>query len=291
MIDTLCLQPLATLELAAASGVVVVDGLLYVIADDRVTLHRYMPSGALVDRISLSADAIGLQADQIVDATLPKKLKPDFEAVAVLPGSRLLVLGSGSKANRQTGFLWDTLSRQGRPISLAPLYQSLLAEFPELNIEGATVFKDSLILAQRGNGAESVNALLVLDLAQVLAELARGELSAATLQRSIRCELGELAGVPLGLTDLAVAADGRLCFTAAAEASASTYEDGACLGSVFGWFDAQGRVAGRRRLQPDFKIEGLTWLDQGQGEGHWLMVADADNPDCPAPLLALSWAP
>lgn len=287
MSEILNLQQLGTLELAAASGVVVLEGLLHVIADDRLTLHRYTLTGVFVDRIALSTAAVGTQVEQVSDSTVPKKMKPDFEALAVLPGSRLLVLGSGSKANRQAGFLWDACTQVGRMISLAPLYQSLRVAFPELNIEGAVVRNDLLVLAQRGNGAESVNGLVELNLAQVLAELEQGELSAATVRRTIRCALGDLGGVPLGLTDLAVAADGRLCFTAAAEASLSTYDDGACLGSVFGWFDRQGQVAGLRRLQPDFKIEGLTWWDEGQGEGHWLMVADADNPDCAAPLLAL----
>lgn len=283
MTTILQLQQLGTLELAAASGVVVMDGLLHVIADDRLTLHRYTPTGALVDRLPLTA----VPADTMADDALPKKQKPDYEAVAVLPGQRLLVVGSGSKANRQAGFLWDAQARQGRSISLAPLYQSLSSEFSELNIEGATIYGDCLVLAQRGNGAEAVNGLIELDLAQVLVDLAQGKVSASSVRRMSRCALGELHGVPLGLTDLAVAPDGRLCFTAAAEASASTYDDGACLGSVFGWFDRQGQVAGLHRLQPDCKVEGLTWWNAGQGKGHWLMVADADNPDCAAPLLAL----
>ena len=53
-----------------------------------------------------------------------------------------------------------------RRLDLAGLYTMLEADIPDLNIEGATVAGDRLLLFQRGNGRAGVNAVIGLELAR-----------------------------------------------------------------------------------------------------------------------------
>lgn len=272
---TLDLSLLAHLRLSAASGLVLQGPTLWVVADDALALHAYDLAGVWQSQIVL------LPGSLPSDEKKRKKRKPDFEALLALPDGALLALGSGSKAQRQRG----CCVREGsvQVIDLAPLYEVLAQQFQELNIEGAVIHDQQLILAQRGNGAGGENALVFLDLAQALADIAAGQLSAVGLRHSLPVSLGEVQGVPLSLTDLCTGPNGQLFFSAAAEATDSSYLDGQCLGSVLGCFSADYAVAWQRPLAPVVKVEGLAF----QADGRLLLVADADDPSQPAPLFAL----
>lgn len=271
----LLLRQLATLRLSAASALVCQGQSLWLLADDALVLQRYSLSG------DWQAEQALLSGELPADAKLRKRLKPDFEALLALPDAGLLALGSGSTEQRCRGCL--VASGSVRVIDLSPLYQLLAGHFQDLNIEGAVVYRGQLLLAQRGNGRGRENALVLLDLAQVLRDLVDGRLSAATLLRVVPLPLPELDGVPLSLTDLSVAPDGALYFTAAAEATDSSYLDGACVGSVLGRIDTQLAIVELSRLMPVVKIEGLAF----QADGRPLLVADADDPAIAAPLFTL----
>ena len=96
-------------------------------------------------------------------------------------------------------------------------------------------------------------------------------------------ELGELGGVALGFTDGAALADGRWLFSAAAENTADSYNDGACLGAVIGLVERDGRVRRLAELDGRWKVEGIA-LDEA---GDLLLVTDADDPATAASLLHL----
>lgn len=273
--NLLTLRQLATLRLSAASALVCQGQSLWVLADDALVLQRYSLRG------DWQAELVLLPGELPADAKLRKRLKPDFEALLSLPGDRLLALGSGSTERRCRGCLIEAGSV--RVIDLSPLYQALAGSFQDLNIEGGVVYCGQLLLAQRGNGRGRENALVLLDLAQVLRDLQDGQLSAAALQRIVPLQLPELDAVPLSLTDLGVAPSGALHFTAAAEATDSSYLDGACVGSVLGRLDSQLSIAALSRLTPVAKIEGLAF----QADGRPLLVADADDPAIAAPLFTL----
>ncbi|AYC31077.1 hypothetical protein D3880_01155 [Pseudomonas cavernae] len=272
---SLSLTHLADLQLSAASALVCQGDSLWLVADDALVLQRYSLSGAPREEIVLLVGELPREAAE------RKAYKADFEALLQLSDDALLALGSGSTARRRRGCLIQ--AGQVRRVDLSPLYLELEQHFAELNVEGALVLGEQLLLAQRGNGATAQNALVFLDLPQVLTDLAAGQLSAAALRRILPLALGALDGVPLGLTDLALDPQGRLYFSAAAEASASTYLDGACAGSLLGRLDQDFRIAWRARLAPSAKIEGLAF----QADGRLLLVADADDPQRPAPLFAL----
>lgn len=79
--------------------------------------------------------------------------------------------------------------------------------------------------------------------------------------------------------------DDLLVFTASAEASQSTYEDGAILGSVVGTIDRGGEVRRLRTLDRKHKVEGVHGvLDSGVVT--MTFVCDQDDPDIPSPLLS-----
>lgn len=271
----LLLRQLATLRLSAASALVCQGQNLWVLADDALVLQRYSLNG------DWQAEQTLLPGELPADAKLRKRLKPDFEALLLLPAGNLLALGSGSTERRCRGCLVEADSV--RVIDLSPLYQVLAGHFQDLNIEGSVIYRGQLLLAQRGNGRGRENALVLLDLPQVLRDLEKGQLSAAALQRIVLLQLPELDGVPLSLTDLSVAPSGALYFTATAEATDSSYLDGACVGSVLGRLDAQLTIVELNRLAPVVKIEGLAF----QADGRPLLVADADDPTIAAPLFTL----
>ncbi|WNF46536.1 hypothetical protein RHP75_19510 [Pseudomonas sp. SG20056] len=269
------LRQLATLHLSAASALVCQGQNLWVLADDALVLQRYNLNGDWQAELTL------LPGELPADAKQRKRLKPDFEALLSLPGDGLLALGSGSTERRCRGCLVE--SGSVRVIDLSPLYGALAERFQDLNIEGGVAYGRQLLLAQRGNGRGRENALVLLDLTQVLRDLQDGQLSAAALQRIVPLQLPELDGVPLSLTDLSMAPSGTLYFTATAEATDSSYLDGACVGSVLGRLDAQLVVVGLNRLAPVVKIEGLAFHADGQP----LLVADADDPAIASPLFTL----
>jgi hypothetical protein len=172
------------------------------------------------------------------------------------------------------------------PIDLTPLYEALSLRIPELNIEGAVAHVGRLWLAQRGNGAAGMNALIELDLPRALSDLAGGRaLSARSLCAVHPVVLGELEGVPLSLTDLASDAHAGLLFTAAAEASASTYDDGECTGSVVGTLSLDGSIERIASVAPVCKLEGVSVAASSPRHVELWLVADADDRAKPAPLF------
>jgi hypothetical protein len=273
--QALSLQRLADLRLSAASGLVCQGQNLWLVADDALSLQRYSLAGVW------QAEQALLPGELPAERKARKRLKADFEALLLLPDGALLALGSGSTPRRCRACLIQ--AGVVRIIDLNPLYQALAGHFQELNIEGAVVHRGQLLLAQRGNGAGGENALVFLDLPQVLHDLERGQLSAAALLRILPLSLPDLDGVPLSLTDLCVNPAGELYCSAAAEATDSSYLDGACVGSVLGRFDQDCNLLQLARLLPPVKIEGLAF----QADGRLLLVADADDPNIPAPLFAL----
>jgi hypothetical protein len=275
--NLLQLDALARLGVAAASGLVARGEQLWVLADDSLALHAYALDGTQRGEFALLP---GTLPD---DAKLRKAQKPDFEALIDLPDGSLLALGSGSTPDRARGarIRFRDTAMIVDEIDLAPLYAALRGRLPELNIEAGVYIGATLFLLSRGNGAARDNVMLTLDVDAVLLQLAHHALSQSALRDIQRVEVGELHGIPLSFTDACVLR-GRLLFSAAAEASPDTFQDGACAGSVLGIMEPSGRIIATRPLAPPDKIEGIC-LDP-RSLGHVLLVADADDPASRSPL-------
>jgi len=278
-------------HLAAGSGLVATKSFLYVVADDELQLGCFPRSG----------DAVGTLV-RLFPGELPlehaerKRAKPDLEALLHLPAftnypdGALLVVPSGSTPQRCRGALLR-LDADGAIISVPEcidftgLYAALAEQVPALNIEGAVISDDALLLLHRGTRAHPLSALIELPLADVLVGLGARAALASQLPHSVRwVDLGAMEGVALSITDGASLADGRLVVSAVAEHAADSYADGPCLGAAVAVLDRDGRVCELHHLQPTFKIEGVhAWLEDGRI--HMLLVTDADDASAPSYLL------
>lgn len=281
-------HPHGRAHLCAASGLVCEHGMTYVVADDEhhLALFRDRTTPGTMHRIR--------SGELPLRKTARKRRKPDLETLLWLPRGwanepLLLALGSGSRANRCIGFAIP-LERDGAPsarvqaFDLTTLYQPLRARLGGLNIEGAMILRDRLVLLNRGGRDGLPNAALSLPMTALLDALAgHGDGSAHGVQRF---DLGDLDGVPLGFTDGAARPDGSWLFSAAAEDSADSVADGPCRGSAVGEVSARGELKVLRRLPGTAKVEGIALQPDGPSI---CMVTDDDDPSRSAQLLRAEW--
>jgi hypothetical protein len=258
------------LEIGAASGLVVRDGVAHVIADDGLRLQRYRLDGARLSDVPVGPEP---------EPPIAKRHKPDFEALLELEDGRLVAWGSGSRPSRERALLFDPRCGGVEVLDLAPLYARLRAELGELNIEGAARLGAQWMLGQRGAGRRAESALALVD---------GSEFPALRFRSRVPLALPDLDGVPLRLTDLAVHPTEGLHFLAAAEATDDPYEDAPCAGSALGRIDAEFRPHLIARLRPDLKAEGLAWWQPEREPGRWLVVADADDVEYRSPLYEIA---
>ena len=278
-------------HVSAASGLVRAGDRLYVVADDENHLGIFPVSGFEPGTLArLNEGKLPLDPEE------RKRKKRDYESLARLPAfaghpaGALLALGSCSRPNRCEGIV-ARLDARGRldgtlaRVDMAPLRAALEERFGRLNIEGALTLGDELILLQRGNKGDRRNARIRLRLAPVLESLAGGgppEIDA--LIQIDPLELGAVGDVPLGLSDGAALPDGRMVFTAIAEDTDDSYEDGGCCGAALGILGKSGRIELLEPIDAGYKVEGIEARIE-EDSIRVLMVTDADDAGVPASLL------
>lgn len=278
-------------HVSAASGLVAVGPWLYVVADDALHLAVFPREG----------DAPG-RSVRLFPGELPlehkarKAAKPDLEALCLLapftgcPHGALLAVPSGSTAARQRGALLPltpkgTLAGEVHEVDFTAVYAQLARELGPLNIEGAAVSGGRLRLLQRGNGAQGTDALVDLDHERLVRALEGDRKLGPEVVRTVRrWELGHVGGVRLTFTDASPLPDGRIVFTAAAEATPDAYSDGPVAGSVIGVLAPDGAPLFMDAVDAKVKLEGVS-AHVERGQVHVLLVADADDASVPSPLL------
>ena len=276
-------------HLSAASGLVCAHGRVYVMADDEHHLAVFR------DRRSPGRFHRVLAGNLPCETEARKKRKPDVETLFLLPSSKagggdaLIALGSGSRKNRQIGIVIPLSARgkvakEVRRFDLRPLYKPLRDVLGgEINVEGAIVTADELLLLNRGGKDKSVNAVAHYRLRD-LRRLMKGARSNIKPTSVRRYDLGDINGIALGFTDGAALPSGGWFFTAVAEDTDDSVVDGACKGSVIGFVDSRGDLLGMHRLKPKMKAEGIDLQTTQQGLVLCL-VTDADTPARPSTLL------
>ena len=278
--------------LSAASGLVRAGRHLYVVADDELHLGQFKVDSAA------PGELLRIFPGELPDQQTPrKKRKPDLEVLLHLPAfahyahGALLALGSGSTEHRYRGALVP-LGANGevhgvpRVVPASALYEALAKQFDDLNLEGAWIHGNELRVLQRGNQGSSPNAVIHLDLQLLLTSLSAGDRFPALQPLAIHTmELGHIDGVPLCFSDASALPDGRWLFTAVAEDTDSSYEDGACVGAVIGMADEQHRLLWMKAVTPAYKVEGIDARQEVDGI-HLLLVTDADDPMVSACLLS-----
>lgn len=278
-------------HVSAASGLVAVGPWLYIVADDAHHLAVFPREGDAPGR------SIRLFPGELPLEPLARKAaKPDMEALCLLapfagcPHGALLAVPSGSTAVRQRGAVLPlaaegTLAGEVRELDFTGLYAQLSRELGSLNVEGAAVTGGRLRLLQRGNGDQGTDALVDLDHERIIRALETGRSLGPEVVRTVRrWELGRAGGVRLSFTDASPLPDGRILFTAAAEDSRDAYADGPVAGSAVGMLAPDGSPLFLDAVDAKVKLEGVSASVVG-GRIHLLLVADADDPAVPAPLL------
>jgi hypothetical protein len=268
-------HPRGQSHLSAASGLVCALGRAYVIGDDEHHLAVFR------DRSSVGELQRVLAGDLPRAKAARKRRKADFETLLWLPQeTTLIALGSGSRPQRERGIAL-AIDTDGTPrlpatsFDLAPIYAPLQARLGSLNIEGALVAGEELILLQRGHaGSASMSLHYVLsDFRDAIA----GQRSAVHPHALRPYALGTIDGVPLAFTDGAALPGGGWVFTAVAEASDNSYADGPCRGSAIGVVSADSTLQSLRRLARPDKVEGIAAQVDVHGTVVF-MVTDADDP-------------
>ena len=273
--------------LSAASGLTVVDDLVFVIGDDEHHLAVFQRADAAAGKLRRL-----LPGDLPRDAKLRKAQKPDFEILLALPaingraGLRLLALGSGSTDQRNRGLEleFDAMGqlREAQMLDLQRLYAEIALLVPEMNLEGAVVKGDELLLFNRGNISNPDTHILATKLSSLTTPNSLGP----TLRKQLL--LPSVDGVPLGVTDACLLGDGKILLSAVAEATEDSYADGAVVGSAAILLDERLEILTIQQFDPSRKVEGISGRRVAAGI-EMLCVTDADDPDKPAGLYSALW--
>ncbi len=283
----------------AGSALVRIDDELLVFQDDCLWL-------AVVALPALTVTSLALPTDggiRVFDHA-HKAQKPDLEgAFAIAHGAswRVVALGSGSTPTRRRWLVIDDWhgARTMRWIDASPFYDVLVSRTDfsgaELNLEGAVVRGDRLVLLQRGNGSphaglEPIDATAEMKVADVLAWIDDPTLPPPPLLNVRARHPGMLDGVQLSLTDAAALDAETLLALAAAEASPDTFADGQVVGAALGILSAENEawaVLTENGARFVGKPEGIA-LDAAVPRTGWV-VLDADDPNRPAELCRFVW--
>jgi hypothetical protein len=140
-------------------------------------------------------------------------------------------------------------------------------------------------LFQRGNRLHPANAIIRYPFSAVREAFASGRMGAADPLGIHRVDLGDVDGIPYSFTDAAALPDGRTLFTAVAEDTNDSYNDGPCVGAGIGLLDKDGTLRWLRPLDRPHKVEGIDARIDG-GVIRLLLVTDADDPDRAASLFS-----
>lgn len=288
--EKLILKPYMNLQsVHAASGLVKLKNFFYAIADDQLSLAIF----SLDKKESIKFIKL-LPGELPIDHDERKKLKPDWESLVCLSSEdeidTFLVLPSGSTLRRKTGVLVSLKGQDlvsTKTIDFSILYHHLRKYFSDLNIEGAVIFDKSFKIFQRGNGASCQNAIIDLNLTTLINDVKNsGVISEESVVSIKNYDLGTIDSVPLSFTD-ACFCESRVFFLAAAESSASTYEDGEYKGAVLGCLDRSGQEVWRKELICPFKPEGLS-VEVAENQLNLFVVTDADNSEIESGLYTFS---
>ncbi len=216
------LQEIKTLpHYPSASGIEYRDGMYYIIGDDAKQL-------LILDSSLNSIDSITLYDNP--EKRIPKAVKPDLEAMALVPGHKLFITGSGSLApQRYIGWLIDPIIKQKDSIRLDTFYQRILLNgIRELNIEGMTVIPGAVLLSNRGNKGYPKNHLVFTRPAFWLRQ---SETEIHTMLAGSNPDSTRFSGV----SGLAYAAKtDKLIMTVSTEDTRSSMDDGA-IGKSYLW--------------------------------------------------------
>ncbi|RYZ81127.1 MAG: hypothetical protein EOP06_24055, partial [Proteobacteria bacterium] len=140
--------------IGSASGLFYTPGNVFLVSDNGGFLYEYS-----IDDKKLAKTRL-LESDVLEN--IPKKIKPDFEALAQKDG-KLYIFGSGSTPARCVLKIVDLESKHIETADLSPLYKKMQTvsniDAENFNLEGAVWDGNDWLLLQRGNGSSNSNGV------------------------------------------------------------------------------------------------------------------------------------
>lgn len=250
--------------IGSASGIFYKADTVFIVSDSGGYLYTYDTKTRQLDQTAL------IEGDVLEN--IPKRIKPDFEAIAECEG-KLCIFGSGSTEARNRMVEFDPLKKQvACTLNLTPLYLQMQREShisaDDFNLEGAVYRDQNWYFFQRGNGLSGKNGIFTV----------QGKLDGDRWGVSFReIELPEIGGVPVSFTD-AVLVNDSVWFLATAEDTKSTYDDGEVVGSLVGKMDLETMaVAYWEQITDTQKFEGIAFHSQTADGIAFLLCEDNDS--------------
>jgi hypothetical protein len=210
----------------SGSSVEVFNGQMIIIGDDATQI-------LITDFDYKKIDSIVIDSSGVV--RISKSIKPDYESSVIINNKRkaeLIVFGSGSTKNRENILRVQLPAQKQKAFTIQPLpslYQlcrTLIDK--EINIEGAAVIGDQLILANRAHINQPENMLVVLPLSAI-------DSNTFTTGTACKVMLPKEKDV-VGISGLAYEpTKDILWFTASTEQTTNTHDDGAIGDSYIGY--------------------------------------------------------
>ena len=294
--------------IASASGVEVVDGIIYILSDDSSCLYKIKHDLTLLDKIVLY-NSSAENPEQIA-----KPEKADLECMGQLSINgykHLLLLGSGSKSpHRDKGFLVKLPTNYNKKhivweVNCSSLYNLLrshdeISSNREINLEGLAFGNEKVYLLNRGNPSGSINAVLSFGKAE-FTEYVQGHTEGVPFPSIHPLKLPAISGVETGFSG-ADFYDNQFWFSCSAEATSNAYDDGEIKGSMMGMLQIKEESNGRyleEKIQllnsTIFQENGAPFLGKIESvsvyekdkEGVYTAIAVTDNDGKPSELLLL----
>lgn len=250
--------------IGSASGLLFKDHSVYVISDNGSYLYEYGLETKTLDKTKL------IESD--VSENIPKKIKPDFEALAEY-GDTIYVFGSGSTENRNKMVSIDHKSKKVLTTTdLTDLY-AMMQNFgnikpTDFNIEGVVYDGQIWYFFQRGNGGTGKNGVFTVKAKDFQSDF-------SVLYNEFK--LPKIKGIRTSFTD-AVFVGTDIYFLATAENTTSTYDDGAVLGSIVGKINPEKmKIEFTRQISDSHKFEGISLFEKSNTQISFLVCEDNDT--------------
>lgn len=250
--------------IGAASGIYLADRFLYLIADNGSYLYEYD-----IQNQKIATTVIFQHSDS---GFIPKKKKPDFEAMAYY-ANKLYIFGSGSTKKRNLMLTIDFHSKEILATAdMRPLYGAMQRlsgiESDDFNIEGVVFTGKKWLFFQRGNGPAGHNGIFTV-IGNNLHE------DANLTYRDY--QLPDIDGVAATFTD-AVQVGNQVYFLAAAENSASVFYDGEITGSSIGRLNLDTMdIEFIKQISATHKFEGITVASETADTISFVLCEDNDQ--------------
>ncbi len=210
-------------SIPSGSGIEKWQDKIYIVGDDSNFLFELNNDWELTKAIRLF--------DRPTDENerIMKPIKPDLEAVTLVPPSHLLAMGSGTLPElRDVGVLLNLAAQDELEyLNFNEIYETLRSITSQVNIEGACNVDDKIILLNRGDNQHS-NQLIITN-------WNRKQLSVEKQLDIHFLDLPQIENINAGFTGCVhLPETDMMIFCASAEDTSNGYDDGMIKGSLLG---------------------------------------------------------